>query len=708
MHPRLRATSPACAPRNADGSTTPRPLRLGATVVLFVLGWFVVTTLTAPAASAHAVVTASTPGDKEKLPKAPGEVTIQFSEGITSELGGLKVLSSSGDQVDNSDSSQPTPTSMRVSLRSDLADGTYIANYKVVSADGHPISGAIVFGVGNASIGDVSGLAASNDTGLDVLSRVGQFVMYLGALMAAGLAFFIAFIHDGAPDRRQLGRVTRAATVVATIGIVAVLLAQAGLATGKGLGAAFDLTTLRSILRQGLGWQSATMLIGLAMCHVSVDIKRTVVSQSLAFYGGVAVTASFVLWGHATEAAQPWLSIPADIVHVTMAALWFGGLTGLILVLRGRTRAAAVIGDPRPQLAPVTTSSSTSTSIASSGVIASGPTAGMDPTGSTSVAVLDRPTATIEEGGDGPDLPEATPSSPHTDPPLPEPGSFASTVLVVNRFSTAAGISVTALIIAGVALGYTEVGSISSLTSTTYGQVLLVKTAAVSIILFLATYNRYLLLPWLLPADGADADVEAPIDGEAALAVATWPTRDDEAEPEGDGPEASTAPAGEDKENQAEREAVAERAGWRTLLTTIKLEALIIVVVLGLTAVLVNTTPARTTVAPAGPLEQTQPFQDGSVSLIVTPNSPGANNFHVDFIAANGTLADPAQKVTLELRLPAKDIGPFTREMIKGGKGHFLLEGVTDMSIAGDWEITLIVRTSDFNQERVTFQDTVA
>lgn len=704
MHPLPRAILPACAPRAAGGSTTPRRMRHGLAVVLFLFGWFVVTALTAPAASAHAVVTASTPGDKERLPKAPGEVTIQFSEGITSELGGLKVLSSTGDQVDNSDTSQPTPTSVRVSLRPDLADGTYIANYKVVSADGHPISGAIVFGVGIASIGDVSRLAASNDTGLDVLSKVGQFVMYLGALMAGGLAFFIAFIHDGAPDRQLLGRVTRAATVVATVGIVAVLLAQAGLATGKGLGAAFDLTTLRGILRQGLGWQSATMLIGLAMCHVSVDTKRTVVSQSLAFYGGVMVTASFVLWGHATEAAQPWLSIPADIVHVTMAALWFGGLTGLILVLRARTRAAAAIGDPRPQLAPATTSAST----ASSGVITSGPTAGMVPTGATSVAVLDRPTATIEEGGDGPVSPAATPSGPDTDPPLPEPGSFTSTVLVVTRFSTAAAISVTALIIAGVALGYTEVGSISSLTSTTYGQLLLVKTAAVSIILFLAMYNRFLLLPWLLPAEGTDADAEAATDGKAALAVATWPTRDDEAEPEVNIPEAVNAPEDPSEESRAEREAVAERAGWRTLLTTIELEALIIVVVLGLTAVLVNTTPARTTVAPAGPFEQTQPFKDGSVSLIVTPNSPGANNFHVDFIAATGTIADPAQKVTLELRLPAKDIGPFTRDMIKGGKGHFLLENVTDMSIAGDWEITLVVRTSDFNQERVTFQNTVA
>ena len=45
--------------------------------------------------------------------------------------------------------------------------------------------------------------------------------------------------------------------------------------------------------------------------------------------------------------------------------------------------------------------------------------------------------------------------------------------------------------------------------------------------------------------------------------------------------------------------------------------------------------------------------------------------------------------------------------MIKAGTGHFILEGVDDMSITGTWEITLNVRVSDFDQERVTFTDTI-
>jgi hypothetical protein len=57
--------------------------------------------------------------------------------------------------------------------------------------------------------------------------------------------------------------------------------------------------------------------------------------------------------------------------------------------------------------------------------------------------------------------------------------------------------------------------------------------------------------------------------------------------------------------------------------------------------------------------------------------------------------------------MPEKDLGPFEREMVKGGVGHFILEGISDLAIAGTWEITLNVRVSDFDQDRVTFTDPI-
>jgi copper transport protein len=296
--------------------------------------------LAATAAHAHAVVTSSDPADGERLAASPTSVTIEFSEGVSADLGGLKVLDAKGQRVDKDDSSQPTPTSLRVGLQDDLGDGTYVANYKVVSADGHPVSGAIVFGVGNAQLSDVSRLAETGDPTFEVTSKIGQFVTYVAALLAAGLAFFITFLHDGGRERPRLVRIAKWSAVFAAAGAAVTILSQAALATGQGVGAAFRSGVIGPLLRQGLGWSTAALLVGLALCLVALDLRRSVTAQAFAFYGGLAVTSSFVLWGHATESPRAAIAIPADLVHVAMAAVWFGGLVGLALVLRTRGRAA--------------------------------------------------------------------------------------------------------------------------------------------------------------------------------------------------------------------------------------------------------------------------------------------------------------------------------------------------------------------------------
>ena len=55
-------------------------------------------------AGAHAVVVSSNPAADERLPTAPTEVSVVFSEAVTSDLGGITVLDSAGDRVDNDDS----------------------------------------------------------------------------------------------------------------------------------------------------------------------------------------------------------------------------------------------------------------------------------------------------------------------------------------------------------------------------------------------------------------------------------------------------------------------------------------------------------------------------------------------------------------------------------------------------------------------------
>lgn len=438
-------------------------------VLLALVGAVVATLAGSPPAGAHAVVVSSSPSADERLSAAPSEVSIVFSEPVTSDLGGITVLDRDGDRVDNDDSTQPTTTSVRTTLQPDLGDGTYVANYKVVSADGHPISGAVVFGVGNAQLGDVSGLVATGDPTTERLGVFARWLTYAAALLAAGLAFFLVFLHDGATDRRPMASVVQIATVVAALGAALAIAVQASLATGDGIGAVAQVDVLRGVLREGLGWSTGVLFVGLALCHVAVSVRPSVLAQALAFYGGLAVTTSFVFWGHAIEAPNAWLAVGADVVHVTVAAVWFGGLVGLAMMLRTRIRAARAAGLPEPSL------------------VAGGPT----------VAARSLSAAVVEVADDDVD-----------GSPRPAAGSLRATVEVVRRFSAAAAVSVVLVAVSGIALGWQELGSLSALTDSSYGQTLLVKLALVAVVLVLAGYNRFLLLPWLLaePTDDPEPD----------------------------------------------------------------------------------------------------------------------------------------------------------------------------------------------------------
>jgi copper transport protein len=161
--------------------------------------------------------------------------------------------------------------------------------------------------------------------------------MYLSALLAAGVAFFLAFIHDQANDRWRIVPIVRIGSYLAVVGAIGIVMSQAALLTGKGAGAITDTTVLRNVLTENLGWSLAMLMIGLAAVHLSTDITKRVVSQSLALYGGLVVTVSFAVWGHASELTPRVLSLAADAVHATAAALWLGGLVGLLMVLNMRS-----------------------------------------------------------------------------------------------------------------------------------------------------------------------------------------------------------------------------------------------------------------------------------------------------------------------------------------------------------------------------------
>jgi copper transport protein len=208
---------------------------------------------------------------------------------------------------------------------------------------------------------------------------------------------------------------------------------------------------------------------------------------------------------------------------------------------------------------------------------------------------------------------------------------------VVARFSGMAAIALLVVAAAGVALSWTQVRSLDALTSTTYGRLLIAKVAIVAVVAAIGAWNRFRLVP----------------------AVESAP-----------------------------------KAATRRLRHTVGAEALAIVVAVGLTAVLVQVTPARASVT--APFSDTVPLGDGTVNVVVDPARVGPTSIHLYLLDASGQPFEP-ESVTLDLSLESADIGPLEREPFVAGPGHFQLD-TSDLSIAGTWTITVDARTSRFDE----------
>jgi copper transport protein len=302
---------------------------------LVVLAFALITLVPAPHAGAHAAFVSSTPADGERLETSPADVTFAFNEEVTVGLGGITVLNSNGDRVDEGVTTRPAPNQVRVNLRPDLPDGTYLAGYRVVSADGHIVTGATVFAVGEqADRAAVEGLEADRNPVTAVVGVVSGVLLYTGVLTALGLALFVLFVAGRNLDVRRHVTIARAAVIIGAIGAFGHVATRAGDGTGGSPATVFESGVLGEVLRQAnTGWWLAGVLVGLAITYVSVGLRPGPVRQALVVYGTLVTAGSFALTGH-TASSEPMLVFGlADVVHLLVGAVWLGGLVGTALVL---------------------------------------------------------------------------------------------------------------------------------------------------------------------------------------------------------------------------------------------------------------------------------------------------------------------------------------------------------------------------------------
>ena len=165
--------------------------------------------LAAPPAAAHATLVSTDPVEGEVLPETPDVVTFTYDERVVLSDDSIQVFDAAGEPVDSTAKGENEVVT--ADLPDDLENGTYVVAWRVVSADGHPISGSLTFSIGapseNVVAPDVGGDASA---GTEADLGIAQALGYAGLLVAAGLAVFCAWmLGDARPPPETMTRLRR-------------------------------------------------------------------------------------------------------------------------------------------------------------------------------------------------------------------------------------------------------------------------------------------------------------------------------------------------------------------------------------------------------------------------------------------------------------------------------------------------------------------
>jgi copper transport protein len=279
----------------------------------------------ASGASAHASLVSAAPADGSVLVSAPKMVQLQFNETVVPAV--IHLIDAEGRTRDDT-SVHAVGESILVTLPEHLPDGTQILSYRVISQDGHPVGGSLLFSVG--AVTRAAGQEPPHRRAVDALIWLTRIAVYLGLFAGIGGVFFSAWIGPGANGSKLIP----AALVVGLVGAVGSLGLQ-----GIDL---LDLPLDR--LAASAPWNSAfatslgpSLLIAVAAMSTALAAQQSAsirIARMLSAVALAGVGLALAVTGHAATAPPQWLMRPALFLHGIAVAYWIGALAPLATLAR--------------------------------------------------------------------------------------------------------------------------------------------------------------------------------------------------------------------------------------------------------------------------------------------------------------------------------------------------------------------------------------
>jgi copper transport protein len=311
---------------------------VGALAVLFAL-------LFAAPAAAHADLVNITPANGAQLDRPPTAVKMTFTESVNLVDGGIRLVDGVGATVPTSD---PTVDGRTVTwlMPADLPKGAYVVTWRVVSSDGHPVTGASSFGVGTAAAtvpGAATGAGTAGGTGSTVAIGstapwpvvVMRLLGYVAFALFAGVAAFVLLCAPDASENPTLQVLARVGLLGGAVAAVAAILVQGPYTAGVPMSRVFDTRLLQQTLATPFG---AAMMWRLALYGVLAVLAwrlpriLTQLGSWLLPAGVAGAAVTIAAAGHA--AASGLFDLTVDALHALTAGLWVGGLAALVALGR--------------------------------------------------------------------------------------------------------------------------------------------------------------------------------------------------------------------------------------------------------------------------------------------------------------------------------------------------------------------------------------
>ncbi len=299
-------------------------------------------------AFAHTMLKRSVPEADGILEKAPERIELQFNEEVEAEFGAIAVYDHTGNRVDKGDAAlDPRDVTKVVASLTALRDGLYTVAYRVVSADGHPVSGSYGFTVGKGIEGARYYKPVMPDpngpppTGL----LVGYWLAVGGLLVLMGLGITQGIVARSEPSRRY-GLFLWLAVAGAAIGSILFLIERTGQAAGVSPLAALNPSLWGRMLLTKAGRVILYRLV--LLLWTAVSMRLVIRRWWAAALAGTVGLATVALGGHAAALEQPILTVSLDWLHLLSAATWTGGLVQFAFLVpmarRGDSSPSAELG----------------------------------------------------------------------------------------------------------------------------------------------------------------------------------------------------------------------------------------------------------------------------------------------------------------------------------------------------------------------------